>query len=120
MNWEKAIEQYALHKSRMAKTKSPASVKQSVIANIKYLLEKIPELASKSIQEIDSDIWREALRNHISREKELERWSDIGDESKGYKGKYKDLVRCLVLAKNGFSCRYCGRSLSHNPSCSYN
>ena len=61
-------------------------------------------------------MWREALNAHRKRKPSSERnWEFIGD-NKGYKGKYNDLIRCLVFAKNNFTCRYCGRDTIKNPT----
>lgn len=114
MNWEEAIRKYAEHKAIMAKSKNPVRVKEKVILDMQYLLKKIPELASKSIHEITSDVWREAINAH--RKREGLHWVAIGDKSRGYTGKYNDLVRCLVFAKENFTCRYCGRSIQETPA----
>lgn len=113
MNWEEAIEKYADHKSLMAKSRDPTDVKRRCILDIEYLLKQIPELASRNINEITSEMWRKAINVH--RKREGLNWDAIGDRSKGYTGKYFDLVRCLIFAKNNFTCRYCGRSIQKNP-----
>lgn len=114
MEWKEAIKKYAEHKSLMAKNKNPTEVKDKVISDLQYMLKEIPRLTSKNTNSITATMWRELI-NEYRKSKNL-RWYDIGDKSRGYKGKYNDLVRCLVFAKNDFTCRYCGRNAITNPA----
>jgi len=114
MEWNEAIERYAINKSLQVKTKNPMDVINKTTSDIKDILNQIPELASKNVNEITEAFFHEMLNAY--RKKNGWHWDAILDSRRGvYSGKYNDLVRCLVFARDGFACKICGRSASEYP-----
>ena len=114
MNWPAAIERYAINKSLQVKSKNPVNVIKKTTDDINYVLSRMPELASKNISDITPEMFHEMLNNH--RKANNWHWDAIIDGNKGvYSGKYSDLVRCLVFARDNFTCKICGRSALEDP-----
>lgn len=113
MNWEEAIGRFAVHKAMMARKRDPTKVKESTENKLKSLLNRIPKLHSIRIEEITPEIWQMTINAHKEQEGMI--WMDIGNRSRGFRGVYKDLARCLVFAQNDYTCRYCGRSSRLKP-----
>jgi len=108
MNWEEAIEKYAQFQAQFrVDTKKTVEEKvQSEINGIKYLLDELPEIKKRNIEDIAEDLWhKEILVKYIKRNRkyfkcqaDIIRWA-----------KYKHLVRCFILARDDYQCHYCGR-----------
>lgn len=105
-----AIERYASYKASCS-VKEKSVIIAKTIGNILYLLWDMPEIKDSEISEITSELWHEAVNNHRKRNKL--KWYMICGSS-GYKGKHRDLVRCLVFEKFNYNCIYCGRGLDSN------
>ena len=105
MNWEEAIQLFVDYEaSVLSDSKKTALEKaQSMGRDIKYLLSQMPDLASKSIEEITPQIWMDSLRAYKKSNKDYKKtWEDLINWKK-----YHFLRACLVYARDDYKCHYC-------------
>ena len=108
MNWDEALTKYAQYQAQFqVDTKRTAEEKVlSEITGIKYLLDELPEIRSRNVEDITSTLWHdETLVKYIKRNQKYLKCQD--DVLKW--AKYQQLVRCFILARDAFKCHYCGR-----------
>ena len=108
MNWEEAIEKYGQFQGQFrVDTKKTAEEKiQSEINGMKSLLDELPEIKKRNIEDISENLWHdEILVKYIKRNRKYYR--EQADLIKS--GDYNQLVRCFVFARDNFECHYCGR-----------
>ncbi|NYT12719.1 MAG: HNH endonuclease [Methanomassiliicoccales archaeon] len=92
----------------MRDTRETVSVKaDKYIDYAKYMLSRMPSLENKTLEEIDSDIWIQALRDYKRSNRRHRTWDDLLN----YRG-YQVLRSVLVLNKNNYTCVYCRRASS--------
>jgi len=105
MNWEEAIQLYVdyeatvLSDSKKKTALEKAKERESIIRD---LLSKMPNLASKTIESITSEIWMDSRKAYMR----SDRYHDTQSTLNEWKP-YTFLRACLVYARDDYTCHYC-------------
>ncbi len=109
MNWSEAIELYydylATHLGDTSKTAIEKATSRK--KNVANLLSRMPSLRGKGIEDLTPEIWMGALQSHRKSDRPHRTWADL----EAWKP-YRDFRACLIFARDGYACKYCGREES--------
>ncbi|TET89436.1 MAG: HNH endonuclease [Methanomassiliicoccales archaeon] len=105
MNWNEAIELYydylATHLVDTDKTAIEKAVsRKNIVAD---LLSSMPSLRDKCIEDLTPEIWIEALRSYKESDRFHRTWADLRNWPR-----YQALRACVIFARDGYTCKYCG------------
>lgn len=110
MNWDEAIQLYVDYEASVlsdSKKKTAVEKAQERISHIKDLLSQMPNLASKTIEDITPEIWMDSRKAYMKSDRYHKTESDLNEWKP-----YTFLRACLAYAKSNYQCHYCGRNLS--------
>lgn len=66
------------------------------------LLSQMPNLASKTIENITPQVWMDSLREYMEKDRYHSNWAELEKWKK-----YEYLRACLVYARDDYRCHYC-------------
>jgi 5-methylcytosine-specific restriction endonuclease McrA len=105
MNWDEAIQLYVDYEASVlsdGKKKTALEKARDRESHIRYLLSQMPNLASKTIENITSEIWMNARKAYMKSDRYHKTESELNEWKP-----YTFLRACLVYAKDDYKCHYC-------------
>ena len=105
MNWNEAIELYYDHLATHLGDTGKTAIEKATSRknNIADLLSRMPSLIGKGIEDLTPEIWMEALQSYRKSDRLHGTWTDFEEWKQ-----YRDLRACLIFARDGYACKYCG------------
>ena len=106
MNWEDAIQLYVDYEASVLSDKKKQTALDKARqreSHIRDLLLQMPNLASKTIEEITPEIWMDSLKAYMKSNKDYKKtWEELTSWKK-----YQYLRACLVYARDDYTCYHC-------------
>jgi len=104
VNWEEAIQMFVDYEATvLSDSKKTASEKaRDMERSIRYLLSQMPNLTSKSIEDITPQVWMDSRKAYMKSDRYHRTQSDLSKWKP-----YKLLRACLVYARDDYKCHYC-------------
>jgi 5-methylcytosine-specific restriction endonuclease McrA len=105
MNWEVAIQLYVDYEGSVlsdSKKKTSLDKAKDRESHIRDLLSQMPDLASKTIEDITPEVWMNSLRAY----RKSHRYHSSISDLTGWKP-YTYLRACLVYARDDYICHHC-------------
>jgi 5-methylcytosine-specific restriction endonuclease McrA len=104
VNWDEAIQLYVDYEASVlsdGKKKTAFEKARDRERDIRYLLSQMPNLASRSIENITSQIWMDSLKAFMKGNRDFKKtWEDLTNWKK-----YEFLRACLVYARDDYTCQ---------------
>ena len=106
MNWEEAIQLYVDYEASVlsdGKKKTALEKARERESHIRDLLSQMPNLASKTIENITPEVWMDSLKAYLKKDRYHDNWAELEKWKK-----YEYLRACLVYARDDYICQNCG------------
>lgn len=103
MNWEEAIQLYVDYEASILSDGKKTALEKAREreSHIRYLLSQMPNLASKTIENITPQIWMDSLKEFMKGNRDYKKtWEDLISWKK-----YQFLRACLVYARDDYTCQ---------------
>lgn len=104
MNWEEAIQLYVDYEATVLSDSKKTALEKAKEreSHIRDLLSKMPNLVSKTIENITPEAWMDSLKTYMKKDRYHDNWTDLEKWKK-----YMYLRACLVYARDDYKCRNC-------------